>query len=98
MRIFASICTLVFAALLFASPSHAQNIELYGGYSFTHAPVTFLQTAALCPVPGCPTAANTQHLNLNGWDVSGALRVLGPLALAAEYSDTSGTPQVSNTP
>ncbi|HEY4818174.1 MAG TPA: outer membrane beta-barrel protein [Candidatus Acidoferrum sp.] len=97
MRIFASICTLVFAALLFASPSHAQNIELYGGYSFTHAPVTFLQTAALCPVPGCPTAANTQHLNLNGWEVSGALRVLGPLALAAEYSDTSGTHQGSNT-
>jgi len=67
MRIFVSIFTLVFAILLFATPSHAQKIELYGGYSFTHAPVKFLQTAALCPVPGCPTAANTQHLNLNGW-------------------------------
>jgi len=33
MRIFALIFTLVFAALLFATPSHAQKIELYGGYS-----------------------------------------------------------------
>jgi hypothetical protein len=97
MRIFTSIYTLVFAALLFAVPSHAQSLELYGGYSFTHAPVTFLQTAALCPFPGCPTAANTQHLNLNGWEVSVASKVLGPLALAAEYSDTSGTHQGSNT-
>jgi hypothetical protein len=97
MRIFASIFTLVFAALLFATPSHAQKIELYGGYSFTHAPVTFLQTAPFCPFQGCPTAANTQHLNLNGWEVSAASKVLGPLALAAEYSDTSGTHQGSNT-
>ncbi len=82
MRIFVSIFTLVFAILLFATPSHAQKIELYGGYSFTHAPVKFLQTAALCPV---------------GWEVSAALKVLGPLAFAAEYSDTSGSYQGSNT-
>jgi len=97
MRIFVSIFTLVFAIFLFAVPSHAQKLELYGGYSFTHAPVKFLQTAALCPFPGCPTAANTQHLNLNGWEVSAALKVLGPLAFAAEYSDTSGSYQGSNT-
>jgi hypothetical protein len=97
MRIFVSICTLVFATFLFATPSRAQKLELYGGYSFTHAPVKFLQTAALCPFPGCPTAANTQHLNLNGWEVSAALKVLGPLAFAAEYSDTSGSYQGSNT-
>src|SRR5260370_6966877 len=97
MRIFVSLVSLVFAALLFATPSRAQKIELYGGYSFTHAPVTFLQTAALCPFQGCPTAANTQHLNLNGWEVSAASKVLGPLAFAAEYSDTSGTHQGSNT-
>jgi hypothetical protein len=97
MRIFVSIFTLVFAVLLFATPSRAQKLELYGGYSFTHAPVKFLQTAALCPFQGCPTAANTQHLNLNGWEVSAALKVLGPLAFAAEYSDTSGSYQGSNT-
>src|SRR5260370_31873526 len=97
MRIFVSASSLVFAAILLATPSRAQKIELYGGYSFTHAPVTFLQTAALCPFQGCPTAANTQHLNLNGWEVSAASKVLGPLAFAAEYSDTSGTHQGSNT-
>src|SRR5713101_6060431 len=97
MRILASICTLVFAVLLFATPSHAQSIELFGGYSFVRAPVTFAQTAALCPVPGCPTTSNKVTLNLNGWEVGGALKVLGPLALAADYSDTSGSFQGANT-
>src|SRR5258708_27014927 len=98
MRIFVSIFTLVFAILLFATPSHAQKIELYGGYSFTHAPVRFLQTAALCPFQGCPTPANTHHLNLNGPEVSAALQVLGPLAFPAEHRDTPRTHQRSTTP
>src|SRR5258708_29241424 len=98
MRIFVSLFSLVFAALLFATPSRAQKIELYGGYSFTHAPVTFLQTSALCPFQGCPTAANTQHLNLNGWEVSPASKIFGPLPFASENSATSVTPQGSNTP
>src|SRR5260370_13873644 len=82
MRIFVSIFTLVFAILLFATPSHAQKIELYGGYSFTHAPVKFLQTAALCPVPGCPTAATTQHLQLNGCGGYAPPQVMGRSTLS----------------
>ena len=97
MRIFASICTLVFAALLFAMPSRAQSIELFGGYSFVRAPVTFVQTAGTCPIPGCPIISNQHTLNLNGWEVGGALKVLGPLALAADFSDTSGSFQGANT-
>jgi hypothetical protein len=96
MRILASIGTLVFAVLLFATPSRAQSIELFGGYSFVRAPVTFVQTTALCPVPGCPTTSNKVTLNLNGWEVGGALKVLGPLALAADFSDTSGSFQGAN--
>jgi len=96
MRFLASIYMLAFAVLLFATPSHAQSIELFGGYSFVRAPVTFTQTI-LCPVPGCPTATNTQHLNLNGWEAGGALKILGPLALAADFSRTSGSFQGANT-
>src|SRR5260370_24354635 len=91
MRILALICGLAFASLLFAVPSRAQSIELFGGYSFVRAPVTFVQTTALCPAPGCPTTTNKPTLNLNGWEVGGPLKVLGPLALAPEFSDTSAS-------
>lgn len=96
MRLFASIYLLSFAILLFATPSHAQSVEVFGGYSFVRAPVTFTQTI-LCPVPGCPTGTNTQHLNLNGGEAGGALKILGPLALAADFSRTSGSFQGANT-
>lgn len=94
MRTLVSICIFVLAALLFVAPAHAQSIELFGGYSFVHAPVTFappitVAAPVLCPTTGCPP--NTQHLNLNGWEVSGAVKLFGPLQLAADYSDTSGS-------
>jgi hypothetical protein len=98
MRIVASIGTLVFAALLFATPSRAQSIELFGGYSFVRAPVTFSQTPqGTCVITGCVTTTTTQNLNLNGWEVGGAFKILGPLALAADFSDTSGSFQGANT-
>ncbi len=97
MRFFASIYILVFAALLFGTPSHAQSVELFGGYSFVRAPVTFTQTI-LCPVPGCPTGINTQNLNLKGWELGGAFKVFGPLALAADFGRTSGSFQGANMP
>ena len=96
MRIFASICTLALATLLFAISSHAQSIELFGGYTFVRAPVTFTQTVA-CPVPGCPSTSNTHSLNLNGWHAGAAYRVLGPLAIAGDFSETSGSFQGANT-
>jgi len=96
MRFFASIYILVFAVVLFATPSHAQSIELFGGYSFVRAPVSFTQPV-LCPAPSCPSATNTQHLNLNGWEAGGAFKILGPLALAADFSRTSGSFQGANT-
>ena len=95
MRFFASIYILAFAVLLSATTSRAQSVELFGGYSFVHAPVTFTQTI-LCPVPGCPSTTNTQHLNFNGWEAGGAFKVFGPLALAADFSRTSGSFQGAN--
>jgi hypothetical protein len=98
MRILTLLCTFVFVALLFAVPSHAQGIELFGGYTFVRAPVTFSQTPqGTCVITGCTTAFTTRNLNLNGWNVGGAFKILGPLALAADYSDTSGSFQGADT-
>ena len=98
MRIFTSLCTFVFVAFLFAIPSHAQGIELFGGYSFVRAPVTFAQTPqGTCVITGCPTTTTTRNLNLNGWEAGGAFKVLGPLALAADYGDTSASFQGAHT-
>jgi hypothetical protein len=90
MRIFGVICVSIFAALLVASPSRAQKIELFGGYSYVHAPVTFVQAIA-CPIPGCPSTSNTTRLNLNGWEGSAAVKVLGPLAIVGDFDGTFGS-------
>src|SRR5258708_1016454 len=97
MRSFASICILVFATLLIATPSQGQSIELFGGYSFVRAPVTFAQTAGACPISGCPVTTTTQNLNFNGWEAGGAFKVFGPLALAADFSGTSASFHGANT-
>jgi hypothetical protein len=97
MRILAPICTLVFSTLLFAASSQGQSIELFGGYSFVRAPVTFTQTAGTCPITGCPVTTTTQNLNLNGWEAGGAYKVFGPLALAADFSGTFGSFQGAHT-
>ena len=98
LRILTLLCTFAFVALLFAIPSNAQRIELFGGYTFVRAPVTFSQTPlGTCVITGCPTTITTQNLNLNGWNVGGAFKVLGPLALKADFADTSGSFQGANT-
>jgi hypothetical protein len=98
VRIFTFLCILAFVAFLFAIPSHAQGIELFGGYTFVRAPVTFSQTPqGACVITGCATTITTRDLNLNGWNVGGAFKVLGPLALKADFADTSGSFQGANT-
>jgi hypothetical protein len=97
MRIFASLCSLLFTSFLFATPSLAQSIELFGGYSFVRAPVTFTQTVGACPTTGCPVTTTTQTLNFNGWEAGGAYKVFGPLALAADFSGTSASFHGANT-
>lgn len=97
MRFFACLGAFLFVALLLVSPSHAQSIELFGGYSFVRAPVTFQQTSGTCPIQGCPVFTSTHNLNLNGWEAGGAYKILGPLALAADFSGTSGSFQGANT-
>ena len=92
------LCILAFVAFPVAIPSHAQRIELFGGYSYVRAPVTFSQSPqGSCVITGCVTTFTTQNLNLNGWNVGGAFKVLGPLALKADFADTSGSFRGANT-
>ena len=95
MRVFWCSCISILVALLVSPLSRAQSIELYGGYSFVRAPVTFLQQA--CPSPTCPIALATHNLNLNGWEAAGALKLLGPLAFKADFSETFGSFQGADT-
>ena len=96
MRLAALTFTFVLALLFCAAPSHAQRIELYGSYSYVRAPVTFFEPI-LCPIPGCPAGFNTHTLNFNGYSVGGAFKLLGPLAIKADFSDTSNSFQGADT-
>lgn len=96
MRVLALTGIFILAALLCAAPAPAQKIELFGGYSFVRAPVTFSQVSGTCALPCLPTST-TPKLNLNGWEASGALKVAGPLALVADFDGTSGSFQGAST-
>jgi hypothetical protein len=96
MQFFRFVAVAGLFVLFLAGRTNAQAVELFGGYSIVRAPVTFSETS-VCAIPACPTATNTPKLNLNGWEVAGAFRVLGPLKLAADFSGTSGSFQGANT-
>ena len=96
MRIPASFLVLLLPILMGASPLHAQSIEIFGGYSYVRAPVTYVQTT-LCAIPACPSTNNTTHLNLNGWEASVAFKFIGPLAFATDFSGTNSSFHGANT-
>jgi opacity protein-like surface antigen len=98
VRILTLLSVFVLVALFGPISSHAQGIELFGGYSFVRASVTYTQTPqGTCVITGCPTTTTTRNVNFNGWNVGGAFKVLGPLAVAADFSDTSGSFQGAHT-
>lgn len=89
-------CSFVVLLFLGAPAVHAQKIELFGGYSFVRAPVTFSQIAGTCALP-CTATSTTPKLNLNGWEASGALKVFGPLGMVADFDGTRGSFQGAST-
>jgi hypothetical protein len=98
MRILTLLSVFVLVALFGAIPSQAQGIELFGGYSFVRPSVTYTQTPqGTCVITGCPATTTTRNVNFNGWNVGGAFKILGPLAVAADFSDTSGSFQGAHT-
>jgi hypothetical protein len=98
MRILTLLSVFVLVALFGAIPSQAQGIELFGGYSFVRPSVTYTQTPqGTCVITGCPATTTTRNVNFNGWNVGGAFKILGPLVLAADFSDTSGSFQGAHT-
>jgi hypothetical protein len=96
MRVFALGGIFALAALLCGDPASAQKIELFGGYSFVRAPVTFSEVSGTCALPCLPTST-TPKLNLNGWEASGAVKIAGPLAFVADFDGTRGSFQGAST-
>src|SRR3954465_2691025 len=92
MRTFSLIAAVLFSCLICAAPSRADGIELFGGYSFVRPSVRYFQTCPLCPV-----ATLDHRTTLQGWEAAAAFKVFGPLALAADFSDTSGSFHGANT-
>lgn len=87
MRRLALACGVAGLLFISAPAAPAQKIELFGGYSFVRAPITFNQAG-----PGLsPATTTTPKLNLNGWEASGALKVFGPLAMVADFDGTRGS-------
>jgi hypothetical protein len=89
MRAFISLSAWALCFLLYATPSPAQ-VELYGGYSLVRADVTYSQTTGTCALPCIPVSVGT-HLNLQGWEASGAVKILGPLSGKADFDGTFGS-------
>jgi hypothetical protein len=88
MRIFEWTAALALPLFLFAAPARAQSIELYGGYSYVRAPVTYAQSTG---------TSTTPHVSLQGWEASAALKILGPLSAKADFDGTFGSFQGAHT-
>lgn len=83
---FAYSLVLALSVLLLAISSKSQDkVELFGGYSFVRAPVTLTETAGACAL-NCPALVVGTHLNMNGWEASGAYKLFGPLSLTTDFS------------
>jgi len=96
MRALSLLCAPFLLLCLFVEASHAQSIELYGGYSFVRASVAVPIQNQTCVIGGCPGPISGKT-NLNGWEAGGAVKFIGPLSLAADFSGTSGTFHGANT-
>ena len=93
MRIASLLCAAFSFLFWFSESSNAQSIELYAGYSFVRASVTPQNQACSS---ACP-AGISGKVNLNGWEGGAAFKFIGPLALKADFSGTSGTFHGANT-
>jgi hypothetical protein len=78
--------------LAFAADStRAQDkIEVFGGYSYVHAPTSWTETL-LCPFVTCPVTLVNPKLNLNGWKISGVYKAKDWLGLGADFGGHYGS-------
>jgi outer membrane receptor protein involved in Fe transport len=65
------------------------NIVLFGGYSYLRPPVT--------AEVGVSSSTTTNNQSMNGWELSGAYRLLPFLGLRADFSGNYGTAISSGT-
>jgi hypothetical protein len=68
----------------------AQGVEIFGGYSYVdaHTPVT---TTIACPGMTCPVSTNTDHSNLNGFELAGTFKPNDWFGITGDFSAHYGT-------
>jgi len=89
-RLFVLLPLIAVLALVAGSAQAQDKIELFGGYSYVHAPTEWNE-AVLCPAPACPVTMVTPKLSLNGWEFSGAYKAKDWLGLGADFSSHYGS-------
>lgn len=88
---------LIFGAILMfflcVQPSNAQDkIELFGGYSYVHAPAPAPPfSLGPCPIAGCTPVIGNARANTNGWDLTGAVKVHKWISVAADFGGYYGS-------
>jgi len=90
-HILLALMLLCFSSFL-AVPAQSQDtFQLFGGYSYLHAPVTLTETTT-CPVGVvCLPVAIGTHPNLNGWELSGTYNAYKWLGATADFSGDYGS-------
>jgi hypothetical protein len=88
----------VLVLLLIPSVSRAQgdSVELFGGFSFVHAPVRYLESP-LCITTPCSNSYFDTHVNLNGYEFTAVYKPTSVLGIAADFGGYYGSSQGSST-
>jgi hypothetical protein len=88
--LFAAFCF----GVIFVSGAQAQDtFELFGGYSYVRPPVTVTESPCLEACNSEVVETSTNRLNMNGFDVSGAVNATSWLGVMADFSANYGTAQ-----
>jgi hypothetical protein len=89
-RLFLLLSLIALLAFAAGSAQAQDKIELFGGYSYVHAPTSWAETL-VCPFVTCPVTVVNPKLNLNGWEISGVFKAKEWLGLAADFSGHYGS-------
>ncbi len=79
---------------LFLLPIRSQaQVQIFGGYSFERTPVPIgFQPAGLGPA-----VQTSQNVTLNGWELQGQFKFLGPIGAVADFGGNYGQLHGGNT-
>ena len=91
MHVFRWSWGLLLLALAAGTPAFAQQLTIFGGYSYLRPSLTYKQ-ASECP-SACPAVPGsvTRHPNLNGYEFSASYRIFPFVGIKADFSGHYGS-------